>query len=448
MPNRVIFEERLIYLAEERSVWTFDRVPKAILTTNAIIWYVEGNKYQLDLDDVVGVTIAEDSDRDRLPCLIMNAYPLRQWGKFSLKRQRILQEYKFACPNIEVRSRWLQAINNTLRGLSVDATSEPLRLQILLNPISGKKQAREIFDRVRPLFERSHLRFTLTDTSSTEETRNFLQNIALAEIDILVIVGGDGTIHEAIDCLMSREDWQTAIAKPIGIIPAGTGNGLSKTLLENSGEPYDPVSAAFLIAKGKKQPYDIIVSEQNGHRCYSFLSLSWGLVSDVDIESEKLRFLGSLRFDLYALLRVGLLRTYRGRFSFVPHPDANHPLAKVTQQDDEWQVIEDDFVLFWAMNATWAAHDLKVAPHAKLSDGAMDVLLIRKGASRKQVLSAFLRCATGEHISLPYVEYYKVRRFCLEPLTQKGILVLDGEQLDYSPVQIEVIQGLARMIGA
>lgn len=448
MPDRVIFEERLIYLAEKRPALRLNQSPKAILTTKAMVWYANGNKHQLDLDDVVGVTIAKDSYLDRLPCLTVNAYPLRQWGKFSVKRQRILQEYKFACPNIEVRSRWRQAINNTLHGLSVDAPPEPLRLQVLLNPISGKKQAREIFDRVRPLFERSHLMFTVIDTSGTEETRDFLQNIALAEIDILVIVGGDGTIHEAIDCLMSRDDWQSAIAKPIGIIPAGTGNGLSKTLLENSGEPYDPVSAAFLIAKGKKRAYDIIMSEQNGRRGYSFLSLSWGLVSDVDIESEKLRFLGSLRFDLYALLRVSFLRTYRGRFSFVPHPDGNYPLTKVTQQNDEWQVIEDDFILFWAMNATWAAHDLKVAPHAKFSDGAMDVLLIRKGASRKQVLSAFLRCATGEHISLPYVEYYKVRRFHLEPLTQKGILVLDGEQLDYLPVQIEVIQGLARMIAA
>lgn len=446
MPDRVIFEESLIYLAEKRLASRLDRVPKAILTKKAIIWYANGDKHRLDLDDVVGVTITEGSDLDRVPCLSVNAYPLRQWG-FSVKRRRILREYKFACPNIEVRSRWLQAINNTLHGLSVDANPEPLRLQILLNPISGKKQAREIFERVRPLFERSHLLFTITDTSSTEETRDFLQKIALKEIDILVIVGGDGTIHEAIDCLMSREDWQSAIAKPIGVIPAGTGNGLSKTLLEDSGEPYDPVSAAFLIAKGKKRPYDIIMSEQNGRRGYSFLSLSWGLVSDVDIESEKLRFLGSLRFDLYALLRVSFLRTYRGRFSFVPHPDGNYPLTKVTQQD-QWQVIEDDFILFWAMNATWAAHDLKVAPHAKFSDGAMDVLLIRKGASRKQVLSAFLRCATGEHISLPYVEYYKVRRFHLEPLTQKGILVLDGEQLDYSPVRIEVIQGLARMIAA
>ena len=447
MPTQVIFEERLIYLAEKRQALTFDQTLKAILTTNAIVWYADGNKHQLHLDDVVGVSIAEDS-HDRMPCLIVNAYPLVQWGKFSVKRQRILREYKFACPDLEVRTRWIQAINNTLRGFPVDAICQPPRLQIVLNPISGKKQAREIFAQVRPLLERSHLLFTVIDTFSAKDTRDFLHKIALEKIDTLVIVGGDGTVHEAIDCLMSRDDWQSAIEKTIGIIPAGTGNGLCKTLLEDSGEPYDPVSAAFLIAKGKKQPCDIIMTEQNNRRGYSFLSLSWGLVSDVDIESEKLRFLGSLRFDLYALMRVCLLQTYRGRFSFVPHPDCNYPLTKVTKQDDEWQIIEDDFILFWAMNTAWAAHDLKVAPYANLCDGAMDILLIRKGATRRQVLLAFLRCAKGEHISLPYVEYYKVRRFHLEPLTQRGILVLDGEQLDYSPVQLEVIPGLARMMSA
>ncbi len=446
MPSLVIFEERLIYLAEKRQAFTFNQTPKAILTTNAIIWYADGNKHRLDLDDVVGVSIAEDSHLNQMPCLTVNAYPLVQRGKFSVKRQRILREYKFACTNLEVRSRWLQAINNTLRGFPINAIAETPRLQILINPISGKKRARKIFAQVLPLLERSHLQFTVTETFSAEETRNFLQKIALEEIDSLVIVGGDGTIHEAIDCLMSRDDWQTAIQTTIGVIPAGTGNGLCKSLLELSGEPYDPISAAFLIAKGKKQPCDLVSFKQNSRRYYSFLSLSWAMASDVDIESERLRFLGYLRNDIYALMRIINLRSYKGRFSFLPHSNGKAPLDRSQKWDGEWQVIEDEFILFWAMNAAWANHSMKPAPYAEIADGAMDVLLVRRGVSRLDLLSAFLRCAKGEHIFLPCMEYYKVRCFRLEPLTDRGILAIDGEQVNYSPIEMEVKQGLAQVM--
>ena len=244
---------------------------------------------------------------------------------------------------------------------------------------------------------------------------------------------------------MSRKDYQDAIKTNIGVIPAGTGNGLCKSLLEASGEPYDPLSAAFLIAKNKQQSCDVAIIKQNGKLQYSFLSLAWGFISDVDIESEKLRFLGTLRIDIYALLLICLMRTYKGRFSFIPHPDWKPINCGKFSKQDKWYVIEDEFVLLWAMNTTWAAHDLNTAPHAKLDDGVMDVLIIRRGATRRQLLKAFLACSSGKHISLPCVEYYQVQSFKLEPLTDRGIFVVDGEPVDYAPIKMEMMPRLANM---
>ncbi|NJK49759.1 hypothetical protein HC931_17890 [Candidatus Gracilibacteria bacterium] len=111
------------------------------------------------------------------------------------------------------------------------------------------------------------------------------------------------------------------------------------------------------------------------------------------------------------------------------------------------KTIADDFILVWAMNVIWAAYDLKAAPYAHLSDGTMDLLVIRRGISRWQLLFAFLRSANGKHIALPYVEYYKVRSFRLEPLCDRGILAIDGEQVEYSPLQLQVLRGIARIFG-
>ena len=433
----IVFEHQLaVYGTETKEL--------AVLTKEALFWQENGIRQQLMLNDVVGSLIDEE---DKNFSLVVHAYP----HQISLqgKKRRVLQEYRFTCLDRQSQLQWHRAIANTLQGKSIDAEVKPRHLQIIVNPVSGKGQASRIFNRVRPIFDRSNLTYTVNQTNSAADTKNLVKQLDLTKVDGLVIVGGDGTIHDAIAGLMSRRDSSRAIELPLGIIPGGTGNGLSKTLLEISGESYDPLNAAFLIAKGKQQSFDIAAIEQNGTKYYSFLSLAWGLISDVDIESEKLKFLGALRFDLYALILISLLRTYKGRFSFIPHPDFKRdrdpqPKHRYNRRG-EWQVIEDEFIFVWAMNTPWAAHDMNVTPYAQLNDGAMDVLIMRKGTPRWEILQALLRCGKGEHLDLPHMEYYKVRAFRLEPLTDKGILVVDGEPVDYSPIDLKVISNLARV---
>ncbi|MGL5794447.1 MAG: diacylglycerol kinase family protein, partial [Waterburya sp.] len=149
------------------------------------------------------------------------------------------------------------------------------------------------------------------------------------------------------------------------------------------------------------------------------------------------------RFELYALMLICLMRTYKSRFSFIPHPDCQlSPQARISQQG-EWYIIEDEFIFLWAVNTAWAAHDMNTTPFAQLHDGAMDVLIMRKGTSRLELLQALIRVGKGQHISLPHLEYYKVRSLRLEPLTKKGILVVDGEPVDDSPIEMTVIPSLA-----
>ena len=435
MESPIIFKHKLATYADQGE-------ELGILTKNALFWQQMGIRQQLNLDDVVGTSLVEPKEHEP-PSLLVYAYPKVEVGLIAKRQQRVLQKYYFTCPDEKVRSQWQKAINNTLANKPIDADAKPRRLQIIINPVSGKKKASQIFEQVRPLFEQSNLEYTVAETLSAADTKHLVYNLNLADTDGLVIVGGDGTIHDAIAGLMSRPDREMAIKLPLGIIPGGTGNGLSKTLLEQSQESYHPVNAAFLIIKGKQQSFDLATVKQNNTEYYSFLSLSWGLISDVDIESEKLKFLGSLRFDVYALMLLSLLRTYKGRFSFIPHPDFELPCDQTILHRGEWFIIEDDFIFLWGMNTAWAAHDMNVTPYAQLNDGAMDVLVMRKGTSRLELLQALLRCGTGKHLDLPHMEYYKVRAFRLEPLTDKGILVVDGETVDYSAIEMKVTPNLA-----
>lgn len=79
------------------------------------------------------------------------------------------------------------------------------------------------------------------------------------------------------------------------------------------------LSCCLLLCKGLVCPLDIVsVHLSSGLRLFSFLSLAWGFVADVDIESERFRQVGAMRFLVGTLLRLASLRTYQGRLAFLP----------------------------------------------------------------------------------------------------------------------------------
>lgn len=108
-------------------------------------------------------------------------------------------------------------------------------------------------------------------------------------------------------------------------------------------EPFDLTAAIFAVICGQTLELDLCTIETPSKTIYSFLSLTWGIMSDVDIESEKYRYLGNGRFTLGALIRILGLRTYRGRLSYLPEDNDNSheitssidvPKAQSQEEDD------------------------------------------------------------------------------------------------------------------
>ena len=79
---------------------------------------------------------------------------------------------------------------------------------------------------------------------------------------------------------------------------------------------------------------------------------------------------------------------------------------------------------------------MKMAPHAVLDDGLIDVVLV-KSASKLRVLKIFTQLFSGNHINDPHVEYNQIRRFALN--TDGDPLNIDGENMGATPIQAELI---------
>ena len=69
--------------------------------------------------------------------------------------------------------------------------------------------------------------------------------------------------------------------------------------------------------------------------------MGFGIIADVDIESERLRGLGELRFTLWGLHRIRRLRKYRARLSYLEMARSNDDGIKFADEDDEDQVLAE-----------------------------------------------------------------------------------------------------------
>ena len=63
--------------------------------------------------------------------------------------------------------------------------------------------------------------------------------------------------------------------------------------------------STFIVAKNSAVPMDIVAIDTcTGKRIYSFLSIEWAMMSDIDIESERFHHMGNARFALMAIAKI------------------------------------------------------------------------------------------------------------------------------------------------
>ena len=75
-----------------------------------------------------------------------------------------------------------------------------------------------------------------------------------------------------------------------------------------------------MVAKGKRSAIDLTELKMEFYpekKIYMFLSLTWAIISDVDINSEYLRCMGDSRFTMYGIFRLMNLRNYKAKLSFL-----------------------------------------------------------------------------------------------------------------------------------
>ena len=269
-------------------------------------------------------------------------------------------------------------------------------------------------------------------TTRAKEATEIVREADLMRYDGVVVVGGDGTVAEVFQGLRERGD-EASTSTPLGVVPAGSGNALCKSIQHAGGEPCDPVSCALTIARGHTRALDRAeirfrdaetgTWNETSTPTHSLLSTSWGFFSDVDVESEKFRCLGGARFTLQAIVRILSRRTYRCDFLYETtargreHNERHYADADLGVRLSDrpgWRRVSGDVLGLWALNVPWGTETTLAAPRAEFNDGSLDVVLVRV-TNRKNMLKLMLDFDAGAHVSNRAVAYLKVKSFELIP---------------------------------
>ena len=254
-------------------------------------------------------------------------------------------------------------------------------------------------------------KFSSSDEISVKETAyqfhaKELANEAIAEkADVIVACGGDGTINEVASAMVNTKI-------PLGIIPAGSGNGLASNLAI----PKDINKAIEIILKHNVHTIDVGRVEDK----YFFSNLGFGIDAEVIKtyeENQKRTLTGYVDASLKTLMnyKSKLFRLYI---------------------DDV--IIEKNFYYLFCSNSNIAGYGISFTPKADLADGELDLLMIEDLDVFEQFYFSVLVLAKKIDL-LEKANYKKVKKFKIESLDGEPITYqLDGEINKSSSLKVKV----------
>uniref|UniRef100_A0A7S4EE35 DAGKc domain-containing protein n=1 Tax=Pseudo-nitzschia australis TaxID=44445 RepID=A0A7S4EE35_9STRA len=335
---------------------------------------------------------------------------------------------------------------------------EEERLLVIINPYSGGKLGVREYDTiVLPMLEQAgiaHDCLVTTHSRHAEERMKKQSSTSdfkdISEYSGIVLVGGDGIIHEVMQGIHHRSDRDKILKKiKLGAIGAGTSNGFSASLAHASKENFSPLDSVFMIAKGISFWIDLSLYETKSNTYTSFLTFSWAMIADIDIESESIRWTGFLRMDIWGIVRVLFLRKYRARFSYLPPTGERKaitmpPLGDPLPDSQGWISCEDEFIVFWASQVTHGGEQMFHAPPCKLNDGMFQIMIVRGNVSRLRLGLILLSMEHGGHFGMSGVEFIECSAYRLEPISRGSYNDLDGEVIESGPIQAAVLPSSIR----
>lgn len=284
------------------------------------------------------------------------------------------------------------------------------KVKIIINPTANHGETRKIIHRVKNIFT-DKLNADMILTERPKHAEEIAKN--LADYDLVIAVGGDGTAHEVVNGLALSNNQRTVL----GLIPTGSGNDFCSTL----GIPKNLEAAAQTILEGEIKTIDLGVV--NG----TYYSNSLGIGFDARVA----HLAGQVKKETK---RSGLTLYLTAVFRILFGDYYCHPVS-IKIDDSEW--ITQEIVLMAVNNGTGYGGGFKITPHADPTDGLLDVCLV-DALPAMACLPRIPFVITGRHQWMKVVHTYRAKKVMVRSETELPAH-LDGELMKDKGFLIEIV---------
>lgn len=278
------------------------------------------------------------------------------------------------------------------------------KIFLIVNEFAGHRKGAKAVETVIPVLHKNNCRVEFVYTDSPGHATELASKASSDGFDMVVAVGGDGTVNEVALGLIGT-------STPMGIIPVGSGNGLAREL----GISMNMRKASHTLIEGTNIQIDVCRINNQRFLCTSGIGFDAQIADLMDKASSR----GFFRY-IQLVIRESII--YK-------------PLKM--KMNINGKAIEQEVFLVTFANASQFGNNAYIAPAASMTDGLIDVVVVKPFS--KLWLPVFgIGLFAGIIPKLPFVDCYKTSQIKLE-LADTSIFHFDGEpgKLDF-PAEITV----------
>ena len=380
---------------------------------------------------------------------------------------------------------------------------------VIINPHGGKGTAKNLFlTKARPILVESGCKIEIAYTKYARHAIDIAKDLDISKYDTIACASGDGIPYEVINGLYRRPDRVEAFNKlAVTQLPCGSGNAMSISCHWTNNPSY----AALCLVKSIETRIDLMCCSQpsymNEWPRLSFLSQTYGVIAESDINTEFIRWMGPVRFNLgvafniiqgkkypcevfvkYAAkskkeLKVHFLENKdknKGYLTFEPNPSPNsspdllsknninnntkdelspnflnednfklkYPMTEPVPRD--WEKMDseltDNLTIFYTGKMPYIAKDTKFFPAALPADGTIDLVITDARIPVTRMTPILLSLDKGSHVLEPEVIHSKILAYKIIPKVESGLFSVDGEKFPLEPLQVEIMPMLCKTL--
>jgi diacylglycerol kinase (ATP) len=302
------------------------------------------------------------------------------------------------------------------------------RAFVVLNPASAGGRTHRNWPAIRAALGAAGVTFDLHRTTGKGEATPAVRDALAGGYRSIVVVGGDGTLNEAINGFFDSSGDPVGGDASIALLPSGTGGDFRRVARIPAGLD----AAARLIASGSNRLIDAgRVDFADGERRYFINIADCGMGGEVAARINRSTYKrGGLRGS--AMFLGTSLATLWGYNS------------RVARVEVDGVSIERDVRSVVIANGRYFGGGMRVAPDAELDDGRFDVVIIGE-TGRTRALTGIPSLYRGRHVRRREVEVHRARLVRVSCEDPPMLFDVEGEQVGTTPATLTCLPGAIRL---